>query len=75
MQPIAPSSDRESRLVATSCDPPSKKQVTLDPIVGTAMLAALPRLRAFAISLCRNGDHADDLVQDTLLRACANMQI
>ena len=37
------------------------------------MLAAMPRLRAFAISLCRNGDHADDLVQDTLLRACANI--
>jgi RNA polymerase sigma-70 factor (ECF subfamily) len=33
----------------------------------------MPRLRAFAISLCRNGDHADDLVQDTLLRACANI--
>ena len=37
------------------------------------MLAAMPRLRAFAISLCRNGDHADDLVQDTLVRACANI--
>jgi RNA polymerase sigma-70 factor (ECF subfamily) len=37
------------------------------------MLAAMPRLRAFAISLCRNGDQADDLVQDTLLRACANI--
>jgi RNA polymerase sigma-70 factor (ECF subfamily) len=37
------------------------------------MLAAMPRLRAFAISLCRNGDYADDLVQDTLLRACANI--
>ena len=37
------------------------------------MLAAMPRLRAFAISLCRNGDQADDLVQDTLVRACANI--
>jgi hypothetical protein len=24
-----------------------------------AMLAAVPKLRAFAISLCRNGDHAE----------------
>ena len=46
----------------------------LDPSVRTAMLAAMPKLRAFAISLCRNGDHAEQfLVQDTLLRACANI--
>jgi len=73
MQPIAIPSDRESSAVATSRNPPNEKQVPLEPTVGTAMLAALPRLRAFAISLCRNGDHADDLVQDTLLRACANI--
>jgi RNA polymerase sigma-70 factor (ECF subfamily) len=47
--------------------------MTLDTSVRTAMLAAMPKLRAFAISLCRNGDHAEDLVQDTLLRACANI--
>jgi RNA polymerase sigma-70 factor (ECF subfamily) len=29
----------------------------------------LPNLRAFAISLCGNIDHADDLVQEALLRA------
>lgn len=28
-----------------------------------------PALRAFALSLCRNPDSADDLVQDTLIRA------
>jgi RNA polymerase sigma-70 factor (ECF subfamily) len=37
------------------------------------LLAAVPKLRAFAVSLCRNGDHADDLVRDTFLRACANL--
>jgi RNA polymerase sigma-70 factor, ECF subfamily len=37
-----------------------------------AMLATVPSLRAFAISLCRNVDRADDLVQETLLRALAN---
>jgi len=34
-----------------------------------AVLAAIPELRAFAISLCRNCDHAEDLVQEALLRA------
>jgi RNA polymerase sigma-70 factor, ECF subfamily len=45
----------------------------LDPSVRAAMLAAIPRLRAFAISLSRSPDRADDLVQETLLRACANI--
>ena len=39
-----------------------------------AMLAALPQLRAFAISLCRNRDYADDLAQETLLRAWRNIE-
>jgi RNA polymerase sigma-70 factor, ECF subfamily len=39
------------------------------PSVRDAMLAAVPNLRAFAISLSRNADCADDLVQETLLRA------
>src|SRR5215467_16110016 len=38
-----------------------------------AMLAAVPSLRAYAISLCGNVDRADDLVQETLLRAWANL--
>jgi RNA polymerase sigma-70 factor, ECF subfamily len=37
------------------------------------MLAAIPQLRAFAVALCRNRDHADDLVQETLLRAYHNI--
>jgi RNA polymerase sigma-70 factor (ECF subfamily) len=37
------------------------------------MLAVVPQLRAFAFSLCRNRDQADDLVQETLLRACDNI--
>lgn len=36
------------------------------------MLAAVPRLRAFAMSLSGNMDRADDLVQETLTRALAN---
>jgi RNA polymerase sigma-70 factor (ECF subfamily) len=41
--------------------------------VRDVMLAAVPSLRAFAISLCGNVDRADDLVQETLLRAWANL--
>ena len=47
--------------------------MTLGPSVRDAMLAAVPSLRAFAISLCGNVDRADDLVQETLLRAMANI--
>ena len=39
----------------------------------TEMLAAIPRLRAFAISLAGRGEMADDLIQETLLRAWANL--
>src|SRR5579862_4344865 len=39
----------------------------------TDILAAVPNLRAFAISLSGNVDRADDLVQETLLRAVANI--
>jgi RNA polymerase sigma-70 factor, ECF subfamily len=41
--------------------------------VRDAMLAAVPSLRAYAIALSRNVDRADDLVQETLLRAMANI--
>jgi RNA polymerase sigma-70 factor (ECF subfamily) len=48
--------------------------MTLAPSVRDAMLAAVPSLRAFAISLSGNVDRADDLVQETLLRAMANIE-
>lgn len=38
------------------------------------LLALLPSLRAFARSLCPNAAQADDLVQDTLVRALANSE-
>jgi RNA polymerase sigma-70 factor (ECF subfamily) len=37
------------------------------------LLATIPSLRAFAISLCGNPDRADDLVQDTLMKAWSHM--
>ena len=45
----------------------------LPPSVRDAMLTSVPSLRAFAISLSGNIDRADDLVQETLLRAMANI--
>src|SRR5271167_4305779 len=45
----------------------------LDPAIRDQVLATIPRLRAFAISLCGNVDRADDLVQETLLRAWTNI--
>jgi RNA polymerase sigma-70 factor (ECF subfamily) len=47
--------------------------MTLAPTVREAMLEAIPRLRAFALSLSGNGDRADDLVQETLTRAITNI--
>jgi RNA polymerase sigma-70 factor, ECF subfamily len=37
--------------------------------LGAEIVRALPRLRRFALSLCRNVDEADDLVQSTCDRA------
>jgi len=44
-----------------------------EPELREALLAAVPSLRAFAISLSGQVDRADDLVQDTLLRALSNL--
>lgn len=45
----------------------------LDPALQVQMLAAVPELRAFALALCRQRDRADDLVQEALLHAIANI--
>ena len=47
----------------------------LEPSIRDGLLAATPRLRAFAMSLSGNLDRADDLVQDTLLRAISNIEL
>jgi RNA polymerase sigma-70 factor (ECF subfamily) len=68
--------DLNPRIVKMGVRAPSVVEdapVYLDPPFREAVLAAVPRLRAFAISLCRSVDHADDLVQETLLRALANI--
>jgi RNA polymerase sigma-70 factor (ECF subfamily) len=41
--------------------------------VACELLRSLPKLRSFAISLCGRNDRVDDLVQETVARALANI--
>lgn len=43
------------------------------PQLKADLIAAIPNLRAFAVSLCGNPDRADDLVQETLVKAWSNL--
>jgi RNA polymerase sigma-70 factor (ECF subfamily) len=45
----------------------ANSQITAD------LLSVIPNLRAFAVSLCGNLDRADDLVQETLVKAWSNI--
>ncbi len=47
--------------------------MAIDQALRDEMVAAIPRLRAFAVSLSGNVDRADDLVQETMVRAFSNM--
>jgi RNA polymerase sigma-70 factor (ECF subfamily) len=47
--------------------------MTVEASLREDLLAVVPSLRAFAMSLTNNRDRADDLVQDTLMRAWANI--
>jgi RNA polymerase sigma-70 factor (ECF subfamily) len=41
----------------------------VNPQLKAELIAAMPNLRAFAFSLCGSADRADDLVQETLVKA------
>jgi RNA polymerase sigma-70 factor (ECF subfamily) len=47
--------------------------VTQRDAMEASLIAAVPNLRAFANSLCGDPTRADDLVQDTLVKAWANL--
>jgi RNA polymerase sigma-70 factor, ECF subfamily len=49
----------------------SQKKVVMPDRFSEDLIALLPNLRRFALSLCRRGDVADDLVQITAERAFA----
>jgi RNA polymerase sigma-70 factor (ECF subfamily) len=55
-----------------AADKPAQKHVASSQIPGD-LLAVIPNLRAFAMSLCGNLDHADDLVQETLVKAWGSL--
>jgi RNA polymerase sigma-70 factor (ECF subfamily) len=42
------------------------------PALPEALVSAIPNLRAFAVALCRDANRADDLVQETLVKAWNN---
>jgi|SRR5215510_10975681 len=48
--------------------------MNMDPAIRDAMVAAIPRLRKFAVSLC-GAQRADDLVQEALLQACSKIRL
>jgi RNA polymerase sigma-70 factor, ECF subfamily len=45
----------------------------LTPALRSEILATVPRLRAFAVSLTASTDRADDLVQETMVRALTHI--
>ena len=45
------------------------QQTEQDKQFRTDLVALMPRMRSFALSLCHNAGQADDLVQDALLKA------
>src|SRR5262245_35760872 len=55
---------------------PRAKPLTrvLTPALSRDILSAVPRLRAFAVSLTASTDRADDLVQETMVRALAHIE-
>jgi RNA polymerase sigma-70 factor (ECF subfamily) len=74
MNMIAASPSRAGATIRLSTTRSTKDRADdASPAVREAMLAAIPSLRAFAISLSGNVDRADDLVQETLLRAMASI--
>jgi|SRR5262249_13765480 len=53
--------------------PASASNGCLTPVLRQEILGTVPRLRAFAMSLTSSTDRADDLVQETLVRALTHI--
>jgi RNA polymerase sigma-70 factor (ECF subfamily) len=63
-----------SRLITRVTQVIRAHQQPLDPAFIDELMAALPGLRAFAISLTRSMERAEDLVQETVLRAISRQE-
>ena len=48
-------------------------EIAASPTLRKSLLAMVPNLRAFAVSLCNDPEHADDLVQETILKAWSHL--
>ncbi|MET0528510.1 MAG: sigma-70 family RNA polymerase sigma factor [Microvirga sp.] len=59
--------DRVAQVIRAHTEP-------VDRTFINGVMSALPALRAFAISLTRNGDQAEDLIQDTVLKAISKQE-
>ena len=59
--------DRVAQVIRAHTEP-------VDQAFVDGIMAALPHLRAFAISLAKNVDRAEDLVQDTVLKAIGKQE-
>jgi RNA polymerase sigma-70 factor, ECF subfamily len=70
VQPCFCFTDETRALFLSNDNNPENKQVMRDRF-SDDLIALLPNLRRFALSLCRRGDLADDLVQITAERAFA----
>jgi RNA polymerase sigma-70 factor, ECF subfamily len=49
------------------------QQPPISKIMKDDLIAMMPKLRAFAFSLCGQHERADDLVQETLLKAWSHL--
>lgn len=62
----------QEKVKISKTEEPAKEPAASSQIIAD-LLAVIPNLRAFAVSLCGNLDHADDLVQETLVKAWSNI--
>ena len=53
----------------------AQSQPPSHPALPEALVSAIPNLRAFAVALCRDANRADDLVQETLVKAWNNRDL
>jgi RNA polymerase sigma-70 factor, ECF subfamily len=70
--PAAPQADAPRPSQDTVRGASNQRTVAGDRSLKDDMLSTIPSLRAFAFSLCGNADRADDLVQETLMKAWIN---
>ena len=72
----APALLRDSAPVETPRKPRITRPLVVQPDgnwAETLLISTIPNLRAFATSLCRDPSRADDLVQETLVKAWTNL--